>query len=120
MRNYHLALMLSQGTPMLLMGARPACCHPAFPLPAAGCRRAWLLPLQPLLCSSFLPLPLCPASCQPPPLRLLPSQPSLPFLAGDEYGQSRQGNNNYYGHDTPLTHYHWDQLEQAKQNGWFR
>ncbi|EFN57533.1 hypothetical protein CHLNCDRAFT_34754 [Chlorella variabilis] len=58
MRNYHLALMLSQGTPMLLMG--------------------------------------------------------------DEYGQSRQGNNNYYGHDTPLTHYHWDQLEQAKQNGWFR
>lgn len=42
------------------------------------------------------------------------------LCAGDEYGQSRQGNNNYYGHDSELTHFHWDQLEEAKQNGWFR
>ncbi|KAI3438769.1 hypothetical protein D9Q98_001187 [Chlorella vulgaris] len=58
MRNYHLALMLSQGTPMLLIG--------------------------------------------------------------DEYGQTRGGNNNYYGHDTAMTHYKWDQLEAAKEDGWFR
>ena len=61
MRNYHVALMLSQGTPMVLVG--------------------------------------------------------------DEYAQSRQGNNNWYGHDTPMTHFKWDDCEAAKKDasdGWFR
>lgn len=53
-------------------------------------------------------------------LALMLSQGTPMLLIGDEYGQSRQGNNNYYGHDTALTHYHWDQLEEAKENGWFR
>eukprot|EP00475_Leptophrys_vorax_P005715 TRINITY_DN13449_c0_g1_i1.p1 TRINITY_DN13449_c0_g1~~TRINITY_DN13449_c0_g1_i1.p1 ORF type:complete len:273 (+),score=-0.06 TRINITY_DN13449_c0_g1_i1:53-820(+) len=52
MRNFHLALMLSQGTPMMLMG--------------------------------------------------------------DEYGHTRDGNNNSYGHDTRLNHFLWDQLEQQR------
>mmetsp|Transcript_24096 Transcript_24096/g.67513 ORF Transcript_24096/g.67513 Transcript_24096/m.67513 type:complete len:185 (+) Transcript_24096:1173-1727(+) len=46
MRNFHLALMLSQGTPMVLMG--------------------------------------------------------------DEYGRTTEGNNNTYGHDSPLTWFDWD------------
>ncbi len=52
------------------------------------------------------------ASCLAPPRSPIPS--------GDEYGQTRQGNNNYYGHDTALTHYDWEALEEAKENGWFR
>ncbi|XP_073122191.1 isoamylase 3, chloroplastic isoform X2 [Henckelia pumila] len=47
MKNYHLALMISQGTPMMLMG--------------------------------------------------------------DEYGHTRHGNNNSYGHDTALNHFQWGQ-----------
>ncbi|GJP38096.1 hypothetical protein CLOM_g22541 [Closterium sp. NIES-68] len=54
MRNFHLALMLSQGTPMMLMG--------------------------------------------------------------DEYGHTRNGNNNSYGHDTALNHFLWNQLEQNRSS----
>lgn len=54
MKNYHLALMISQGTPMMLMG--------------------------------------------------------------DEYGHTRHGNNNSYGHDTALNHFQWGQLESKKDN----
>ena len=49
-----------------------------------------------------------------------PYAPPSPIPSGDEYGQTRQGNNNYYGHDTALTHYDWEALEEAKENGWFR
>ncbi|KAI7841863.1 hypothetical protein COHA_004392 [Chlorella ohadii] len=53
-------------------------------------------------------------------LALMLSQGTPMLLIGDEYGQTRQGNNNYYGHDTALTHYDWEALEEAKENGWFR
>ncbi|KAL9270090.1 Isoamylase 3, chloroplastic-like protein [Drosera capensis] len=57
MKNYHLALMISQGTPMMLMG--------------------------------------------------------------DEYGHTRFGNNNSYGHDNEINHFQWNQLE-AKRGELFR
>ena len=34
--------------------------------------------------------------------------------AGDEYAQSRGGNNNYYGHDTKMTRFDWDALERRR------
>lgn len=34
------------------------------------------------------------------------------MCAGDEYGSSRGGNNNWYGHDNAMTWYKWDQLEK--------
>lgn len=66
----------------------------------------------------MLPTPLLPQPTACPPARL----PSACLLnpAGDEYGQTRSGNNNYYGHDTRLTHYDWAALEEAKADGWFR
>lgn len=34
--------------------------------------------------------------------------------AGDEYGHTRNGNNNWYGHDNEMTHFDWDpSTEQA-------
>ena len=57
-------------------------------------------------------------------LALMLSQGTPMLLAGDEYGQSRQGNNNWYGHDSELTHFKWGELEKAKKDeinaGWFR
>jgi isoamylase len=56
-------------------------------------------------------------------LALMLSQGTPMLLAGDEYGQTRHGNNNWYGHDTELTHIRWDLREAAKSdegNGWFR
>eukprot|EP01026_Neomeris_dumetosa_P049765 TRINITY_DN4356_c0_g1_i6.p2 TRINITY_DN4356_c0_g1~~TRINITY_DN4356_c0_g1_i6.p2 ORF type:complete len:174 (-),score=24.76 TRINITY_DN4356_c0_g1_i6:146-667(-) len=32
-------------------------------------------------------------------------------LSGDEYGSTRSGNNNWYGLDSNLTHFDWDQLK---------
>lgn len=94
MRNMHLALMLSQGTPMILIGGPcKQLCVLCLSQPAGPCVRAQHHP----------------PTLHPPPTP-----------AGDEYGQSRQGNNNYYGHDTKLTHYDWEALEEAKQSGWFR
>lgn len=52
---------------------------------------------------------------------LMVSQGTPMILCGDEYGASRGGNNNWYGHDTTMTHFHWDELETtAKTDGWFR
>ena len=34
--------------------------------------------------------------------------------AGDEYAQTRNGNNNWYGHDTKMTRFEWDQLESVR------
>ena len=34
--------------------------------------------------------------------------------AGDEYAQTRNGNNNWYGHDTKMTRFEWDQLEKVR------
>ncbi len=35
-------------------------------------------------------------------------------VAGDEYAQTRNGNNNWYGHDTKMTRFEWDQLENVR------
>lgn len=32
------------------------------------------------------------------------------MLMGDEYGHTRYGNNNSYGHDTALNHFLWGQV----------
>jgi len=31
------------------------------------------------------------------------------MLMGDEYGHTRNGNNNSYGHDTAINNFLWDQ-----------
>jgi hypothetical protein len=36
--------------------------------------------------------------------------------AGDEYAQTRGGNNNWYGHDTKMTRFDWDALEGQRDN----
>lgn len=41
-------------------------------------------------------------------------------LAGDEYGQTRDGNNNWYGHDQRFTYFRWDLVEEAKRDGLWR
>ena len=39
----------------------------------------------------------------------------MPVLAaGDEYAQTRGGNNNWYGHDTKLTRFDWNALEAVR------
>ena len=43
----------------------------------------------------------------------------LDHLVGDEYGQTRNGNNNWYGHDTRMTRFEWDELEKV-QDSFFR
>lgn len=32
------------------------------------------------------------------------------MLMGDEYGHTRYGNNNSYGHDTTINHFQWGQV----------
>jgi pullulanase/glycogen debranching enzyme len=32
------------------------------------------------------------------------------MLMGDEYGHTRYGNNNSYGHDTAINHFQWGQV----------
>lgn len=32
------------------------------------------------------------------------------MLMGDEYGHTRYGNNNSYGHDTSINHFQWGQV----------
>lgn len=34
-------------------------------------------------------------------------------LSGDEFGHTRNGNNNWYGHDSKMTHFLWDQGQSA-------
>nr|GME04846.1 isoamylase 3, chloroplastic isoform X1 [Ipomoea batatas] len=38
------------------------------------------------------------------------------MLMGDEYGHTRYGNNNSYGHDTAINHFQWGQLEARKDD----
>lgn len=33
------------------------------------------------------------------------------MLMGDEYGHTRYGNNNSYGHDTAINHFLWGQVK---------
>lgn len=37
------------------------------------------------------------------------------FLMGDEYGHTKEGNNNTYCHDTPLNWFDWDALVKNKE-----
>jgi isoamylase len=61
-------------------------------------------------------------------LALMLSQGVPMVLAGDEYGQSRSGNNNWYGHDSSMTWIDWNAMESDKSGtsggttnpGWFR
>jgi isoamylase len=50
---------------------------------------------------------------------LMVSQGTPMILMGDEYGHTRLGNNNSYGHDTAINHHQWLQLE-SKRNSLFR
>ncbi|XP_071713677.1 isoamylase 3, chloroplastic [Rutidosis leptorrhynchoides] len=52
-------------------------------------------------------------------LALMISQGVPMMLMGDEYGHTRYGNNNSYGHDTALNHFQWEQLD-ARKNECFR
>lgn len=45
---------------------------------------------------------------------LMLSQGTPMILAGDEYGHTCFGNNNWYGHDSSMTWFHWDQLEHSE------
>ncbi|XP_004299680.1 PREDICTED: isoamylase 3, chloroplastic-like [Fragaria vesca subsp. vesca] len=49
-------------------------------------------------------------------LALMISQGTPMMLMGDEYGHTRYGNNNSYGHDTAINHFQWGQLESRKNN----
>ncbi|KAG6591680.1 Isoamylase 3, chloroplastic, partial [Cucurbita argyrosperma subsp. sororia] len=49
-------------------------------------------------------------------LALMTSQGTPMMLMGDEYGHTRYGNNNSYGHDTALNHFLWGQLEARKRD----
>ena len=48
----------------------------------------------------------------------LPAQGTPMVLCGDEFAQTRGGNNNWYGHDAPWTSFPWDKA--AEQEGFFR
>ncbi|XP_074263073.1 isoamylase 3, chloroplastic isoform X2 [Silene latifolia] len=52
-------------------------------------------------------------------LALMISQGTPMMLMGDEYGHTRFGNNNSYGHDTAINHFQWTKLE-AKKGDHFR
>ncbi|THU47262.1 hypothetical protein C4D60_Mb09t13650 [Musa balbisiana] len=52
-------------------------------------------------------------------LALMISQGTPMMLMGDEYGHTRNGNNNSYGHDTSINHFQWKQLEE-RRGGHFR
>ncbi|KAM7520803.1 hypothetical protein LguiB_019765 [Lonicera macranthoides] len=43
-------------------------------------------------------------------LALMASQGTPMMLMGDEYGHTRYGNNNSYGHDTGLNNFQWEQV----------
>lgn len=52
-------------------------------------------------------------------LALMISQGTPMMLMGDEYGHTRYGNNNSYGHDTSINHFQWKQLD-ARRSSHFR
>ncbi|CAA0843322.1 Isoamylase 3- chloroplastic [Striga hermonthica] len=47
---------------------------------------------------------------------LMISQGTPMMLMGDEYGHTRYGNNNSYGHDNTLNHFQWGQLKDMKKD----
>ncbi|XP_039041589.1 isoamylase 3, chloroplastic-like isoform X3 [Hibiscus syriacus] len=49
-------------------------------------------------------------------LALMISQGIPMMLMGDEYGHTRYGNNNSYGHDTALNNFQWQQLTARKSD----
>ncbi|KAG6474419.1 hypothetical protein ZIOFF_068354 [Zingiber officinale] len=49
-------------------------------------------------------------------LALMISQGTPMMLMGDEYGHTRYGNNNSYGHDTSINHFQWKLLEQRRDS----
>ncbi|XP_057424761.1 isoamylase 3, chloroplastic isoform X2 [Lotus japonicus] len=49
-------------------------------------------------------------------LALMISQGTPMMLMGDEYGHTRYGNNNSYGHDTSLNNFLWDQLDTRRSD----
>ncbi|KAL3693890.1 hypothetical protein R1sor_007541 [Riccia sorocarpa] len=49
-------------------------------------------------------------------LALMVSQGSPMMLMGDEYGHTRFGNNNSYGHDSSLNNFQWKKLEERKDS----
>ncbi|WZY82736.1 hypothetical protein YC2023_029120 [Brassica napus] len=48
-------------------------------------------------------------------LALMISQGTPMMLMGDEYGHSRYGNNNSYGHDTALNNFQWKEATRHKE-----
>ncbi|XP_021743595.1 isoamylase 3, chloroplastic-like [Chenopodium quinoa] len=52
-------------------------------------------------------------------LALMISQGTPMMLMGDEYGHTRFGNNNSYGHDNALNNFQWTKLD-AKKEDYFR
>ncbi|KNA12198.1 hypothetical protein SOVF_128120 isoform A [Spinacia oleracea] len=52
-------------------------------------------------------------------LALMISQGTPMMLMGDEYGHTRFGNNNSYGHDNALNNFQWTKLDE-KREGHFR
>ncbi|XP_010543773.1 PREDICTED: isoamylase 3, chloroplastic isoform X2 [Tarenaya hassleriana] len=49
-------------------------------------------------------------------LALMISQGTPMMLMGDEYGHTRYGNNNSYGHDTAINNFQWEELDAKKRN----
>ncbi|KAH6837974.1 isoamylase 3 [Perilla frutescens var. hirtella] len=47
---------------------------------------------------------------------LMISQGTPMMLMGDEYGHTRYGNNNSYGHDNALNNFQWEQLKEKTDN----
>ena len=47
---------------------------------------------------------------------LMVSQGTPMMLMGDEYGHTRYGNNNTYGHDDRLNNFQWGELEEQKEH----
>ncbi|KAJ6843388.1 isoamylase 3, chloroplastic isoform X1 [Iris pallida] len=49
-------------------------------------------------------------------MALMISQGTPMMLMGDEYGHTRNGNNNSYGHDTSINHFQWGKLEARRDD----
>ena len=47
-------------------------------------------------------------------MALVTSQGTPMILMGDEYGHTRGGNNNSYGHDTAINYFQWNNLETKR------
>lgn len=47
---------------------------------------------------------------------LMISQGTPMMLMGDEYGHTRHGNNNTYGHDDKLNNFQWNELDSQKEH----